>query len=67
MDYIKELFFQILIVLIFGLLSSYVIWKIRKRKTEDFGEFFNKYGEMLAYASFILIALTIVIVTTLLT
>jgi hypothetical protein len=58
MNFITEVFGQVIILLISGTIFSFIIWKLRKTKT-DFGEFFNRYGEMLAYAGLVFIALVI--------
>ena len=63
MEFITEIFFQIVILFTFGLLTSYIVWKLKKKKT-DFGEFLNKYGEMLAWAGFAVVGITIALIRT---
>lgn len=58
MDFIIETSVLIVIVVIFGLGISYLVWRLKGQKTE-FGEFVNKYGEMLAWLGIILTALII--------
>lgn len=58
MSFMTEIFGQAIILLISGSIFSFVIWKLKRRKT-DFGEFSNKYGEMLAYAGLLFILLII--------
>jgi hypothetical protein len=58
MSFITEIFGQIIILLISGTIFSFIIWKLKRRKT-DFGGFLNKYGEMLAYAGLLFIVLVI--------
>jgi len=61
MSFITEVFGQIIILLISGMIFSFIIWKLKRRKT-DFGEFLNKYGEMLAYAGLLFIGLIIALI-----
>lgn len=63
MEFITEIFFQIVILVTFGLLTSFIVWKLKKGKT-DFGEFLNKYGEMLAWVGFLIVAVTIALIRT---
>ena len=61
MKFIEEIFWQAIILLVIGLAMSFLVWKLKRSKT-DFGDFLNKYGEMLAYAGILLIALVIALV-----
>jgi hypothetical protein len=56
MSFIGEILGEVIIVLICGMSFSFIVWKLRRKKT-DFGEFVSKYGEMLAYGGIIFIAL----------
>jgi hypothetical protein len=58
MSFIVGFFVQIVILFISATIFSFIVWKLKRGKT-DFGEFVNKYGEMLAYAGLLFIALTI--------
>ena len=61
MKIIEEVFWQAVILLTIGVAISFLVWKLKGSKT-DFGDFLNKYGEMLAYAGILLIALVIALV-----
>jgi uncharacterized Tic20 family protein len=63
MDFIAGIFIELVILLFFGLLTTFIVWKLKKKKT-DFGEFFEKYGYMLAWAGFLIIAVTIGLIRT---
>jgi hypothetical protein len=60
MEFIGEIFWQIIILGTLALAVSFVVWKLKGSKM-DFGDFLNKYGELLAYAGLLFIALIIII------
>lgn len=53
-----KLIAQIIILFVSALMFSFIVWKLKKRKI-TFGEFLNKYGEVLAYAGLVFIALAV--------
>lgn len=60
MKSLEEIIGQLIIILAIGTIFSFIIWKFKKRKT-DFGEFLNKYGELLAYAGLLVIVVIVAI------
>jgi hypothetical protein len=61
MTFIGEIFGQIIILVISGTICSFLVWKLKRKKT-DFGDFLNRYGEMLAYAGLLFIFLMMEII-----
>jgi len=61
MEFIGEVFWQIVLLGLSGLVFSFVVWKLKGSKA-DFGDFLSNYGEMLAYASLFVIILAIIII-----
>jgi hypothetical protein len=59
MEFMTEMLAQVIILIIAGIVFSFIIWKLKKRNV-DFGNFLNKYGEMLAYAGLLFIAFIII-------
>ena len=60
MKLLEEIIGQVIFVLVIGTMSSFIIWKFKKRKV-SFGEFLNKYGELLAYAGLLFIAVIVAV------
>ena len=58
MKFIEEAFWTIVILGTAAIAMSFLVWKLKGSKM-DFGDFLNKYGEMLAYAGLLFIALVI--------
>jgi len=60
MELIENIFWQIILIAISGMIFSFVVWKFMRSKM-DFGDFLSKYGEMLAYAGLLFIVLIIAV------
>jgi hypothetical protein len=61
MELLGELTVQIIFLIIIGALTSFIIWKIKGGK-KDFGEFLNKYSEMMAYVGLFIIISVIALI-----
>jgi hypothetical protein len=61
MKFIEEVFWQAVIILTIGSAISFLVWKLKGSKMH-FGDFLNRYGEILAYASILFIALVVALV-----
>lgn len=60
MKLLEDIIGQIILVLILGTMFSFIIWKFKKRES-NFGEFLNKYGELLAYGGLLFIVVVVAI------
>lgn len=58
MKFVEEIAWQIIILGVIAPVFSFLVWKLKGGKM-TFGNFLNKYGEMLAYAGIIIIALIV--------
>lgn len=58
MGFLIEVLTQIVVLFVSGTVFAFFIWKLLRGK-KDFGEFVNKYGEMLAYGGLLFIVLII--------
>ena len=63
MQLADEIIVETVLLLVFGFLFSFITWRIVRGKV-DFGEFLNRYGEMLAYAGLLLVAVIVAIFRT---
>lgn len=61
MDFFLEVVVQVVGVAVLGAATSFVVWRLKGRG-ESFGEFLEKYGEMLAYAGLFVVVIVLVIV-----
>ena len=58
MKFVEEIAWQIIILGVIAPVFSFLVCKLKGGKM-TFGNFLNKYGEMLAYAGIIIIALIV--------
>jgi hypothetical protein len=58
---VVEIIGQTLILVVTGTIFSFTIWEL-KSPSMTFGEFLNKYGEMLAYAGLFLILIIVIVI-----
>lgn len=61
MEFLGEVAVQIIFLMTIGALTSFIIWKIKGGK-KDFGEFLNRYGEMMAYVGLAIIVLVMALI-----
>ena len=59
-DMVVEIIGQTVILIITGTIFSFIIWKLKSPKM-TYGEFLNKYGEILAYAGLFLILIIVIV------
>lgn len=58
MKFVEEIAWQIIILGVIAPAFSFLVWKLKGGKM-TFRNFLNKYGEMLAYAGIVIIALIV--------